>query len=60
MRQNNGEKKFSFNILDALIIVMIVFLIAFTVYVFILGRGISHGESAFVTISKVTKYLRIR
>ena len=61
MRQNNDEKKFSFNILDALIIVLVVFILAFSIYVFVLGRGFTQNtESAIVTISKAVKHIRFR
>ena len=41
MKQNNTEKKFSFNILDALIIIICVFILAISIYVFVLGHSLS-------------------
>lgn len=37
-KQNNKKRKFTFNIIDALIILLLVALIALIVYVFILGK----------------------
>lgn len=62
MKRNKENKKFSFNILDALIIIICVFILAFSIYVFVLGHSFSEiatkpENTGFIT-NNVMKYLR--
>ncbi len=41
MAKQNKNKKFTFNIIDALIILLFIALIALVIYVFILGKNLS-------------------
>lgn len=63
MKQNNGEKKFSFNVLDALIIAVSLVILVVSIYVFVLGHRFSEifsrGNAGFI-ISKAISYLKLR
>lgn len=44
-RNSNKKRKFTFNAIDALIILLIVSLIALTVYFFVLGNDVPNQDS---------------